>query len=357
MVRGKGFAHCHHGEILQGVFRDENGSLCRGLVTLPLSALGTHAEFLREPGTSPRTVTVTPAGRTKASRAATLAVELCGALGPHPPSGGHLRLRSEIPIGLGMGSSTSDILAAVRAVASSFGVRLAPAVIAALAVRAEQASDPLMLPDEPLLFAQREGRVIEVLGEALPSALVVGCTTGCGDAVDTLALPAPDFDGADLVAFERLRIALRQAIADSDVAALGRVSTESARLNQRVLPKAEFEVLTAIADASGAAGVQVAHSGNVAGLLFDPYLPRLSRRLRECVHALRDNGITVTRIFDSGVSERKCARVRPHRGFDRPAGSGARRRTARLPAVRDDEGGLGAGRGTAPARPGRGSSR
>lgn len=311
-MRGRGFAPCHHGEILQGVFRDEHGSACQGLVTLPLDTLGTHAEFVREPATPPGLLRVTPHGRTKALRAAALAVDLCGGPGPHGISGGRLRLHSDIPVGLGMGSSTSDIIATVRAVASSYGVRLYPATIAAIAVRAEQAADPLMMRGAALLFAQREGRVLEVLGDSLPPAVIVGCTTAGARPVDTLALPAAEFGPAELGAFERLRGLLRRAVVESDLALLGHVSTESARLNQRVLAKDEFTVLTAVAGSCDAAGVQVAHSGNVAGLLFDPCAPGLARRLRHCVRGLRDNGITVTRIFTSGAGHQGglCA-VRP----------------------------------------------
>ncbi|WP_216215585.1 GHMP family kinase ATP-binding protein [Amycolatopsis aidingensis] len=315
-MRGTGYAPCHHGEILQGAFRDGAGSVCRGLVTLPMRDLGTRAEFLRLPGTPWDEIEVLPADRTKAAAAARLAVAACAR---RRPCGGRLRLHSEVPVGLGMGSSTSDIIAAVHAVAASFGTRLAPSTVADLAVRAERASDPLMLEHRPLLFAQREARVLEVLGDSLPRALVVGCTTGGGLPVDTLTLSV-SYGAAEVEAFEGLRAALRRAIANADLALLGRVSTESAWHNQRVLAKEEFPVLAEIAAASGAAGVQVAHSGNVAGLLFDPAAPRLWERVRECVRALRASGITVTRIFSSGPERaggRECTSTSPTRSPSR----------------------------------------
>ncbi|GAB3498107.1 GHMP kinase [Amycolatopsis cihanbeyliensis] len=311
-MRGTGYAPCHHGEILQGAFREADGSVCRGLVTLPMRTLGTRAEFVRLPGTTSDELEVLPADRTKAAKAARLAVAECAR---HRPCGGRLRLHSEVPIGLGMGSSTSDIIAAVHAVAASFGTRLRPADVARLAVRAECASDPLMLEHRPLLFAQREARVLEILGEALPRALVVGCITGGGRPVDTLALSAT-YGPAEVEAFEGLRTALRKAIASADLALLGQVSTESARHNQRVLAKEEFPVLAEVAATSGAAGVQIAHSGNVAGLLFDPDAPRLWPRVRGCVRALRANGITVTRVFSSSGG-RECTSTSPTRSPSR----------------------------------------
>ncbi len=311
-MTGVGYAPGHHGEILQGVFRDGDRR-CRGLVTLPVPGAVTRAEFVPRPGP----LTVVPADRVKARRAAELAAAACGR-----PAGGALRLDSGLPVGLGLGSSTSDILATVRAVSAAFGTALAPEAVARIAVRAEHASDPIMLGGGAVLFAQREGRVLERLGPALPAAVVVGCVTGGGAPVDTLAL---DFAG-DVAAFERLRRMLRLAIATGDVALLGRVSTESARLNQRVLAKDELPELERIAALTGAAGVQVAHSGNVAGLLFDPRGG--GDRLRRCVRALRAAGLPVTRLF---TTEGKDAR--PHRRGDRAAGSGPDRRAARLPAV------------------------
>ncbi|MQA12404.1 MAG: GHMP kinase [Pseudonocardiaceae bacterium] len=352
--RGSGYAPCHHGEILQGVFRDHAGVPCRGLVTLPMADLGTYAEFVRQPDRPAEQLTVSPADRSKALRATADTVPLCARLARHPVCGGQLRLTSHIPVGLGMGSSTSDIIAAVRAVAASFGVELAPATIARLAVRAERASDPLMLENRPLLFAQREGQVLEVLGASLPRVIVVGCTTGGGRPVDTLALPPVEHTDVDT--FELLRTALRRAITAADPALLGWVSTESARSNQRLLVKEELGVLEGVADAVGAVGVQVAHSGNVAGVLFDPATRELRRRLRQCVHALRGNGITVSRVFRSDRYDRYGSygkggeRVRAHRGLDQPAGPGARRRRLGVYPIRDDEGRLGVGRGAAAAR-------
>ncbi|MFJ5280542.1 GHMP kinase [Streptomyces parvulus] len=340
-VAGTGYAACHHGEILQGVFRDERGRPCQALVTLPMNGPGSTARFTRRPGTAPDDVRVTPAGRTKARTAAVLALRECAALSAAAPCGGLLTLTGDIPVGLGMGSSTSDVIATVRAVADAWGVRLPPGTIARLAVRAEGASDPLMLGPGPLLFAHREGRTLEALGPALPPAVVLGCALGGGAPVDTLALPAPAYDARDLDAYEHLRRMLRRAVADGDPALLGRVGTASARLGQRRLAHAEFPVLTRIADRYGAVGVQVAHSGNVAGVLFDPRVPALDARLRRCARALEREGVTPTRVFTTRpgttthppTPSEDSSRGRAHLGSHRPAGPDTSRRRPRLPAV------------------------
>jgi uncharacterized protein involved in propanediol utilization len=300
-TEGTGHAACHHGEILQGVFPDERRRPVHALVTLPMHGPGSTARFAHRPGSLPDEVTVTPAGRTKARAAAVLAVRECAARRDADPCGGDLTLTGELPVGLGMGSSTSDVIATVRAVADAWGVLLPPETIARIAVRAEGASDPLMHGSHPLLFAQREGRVLEVLGSALPPAVVVGCTLAGGAPVDTLALPALHHDD-DLAAYAHLRRMLRRAVTTADTALLGRVSTASARLRQRVLRHQEFPALTAIADSTGAVGVQIAHSGNVAGILFDPRAPGLHHRLRRCTRDLEREGIRPTRTFTTFAS-------------------------------------------------------
>ncbi|MFB6521858.1 GHMP kinase [Streptomyces sp. NPDC056401] len=349
---GTGQAPCHHGEILQGVFLDAAGRRCAGLVTLPMAGPGSSAAFVRRPGAEPEALTVAPADRTKAARAAVLAVAECARRTGQPPCGGELRLTGEIPVGLGMGSSSSDVIAAVRAVADSYGLRLEPSTVAGLAVRAELASDPLMLGGRPVLFAQREGRVLEVLGPALPPLVVVGCALGGGEPVDTLSLPTADVadaDEGDVRAYERLRALLRRAVATGSAELLGAVATASARRGQQVLGHPEFDALTALARRAGAVGVQIAHSGAVAGVLFDPAAPGLRRRVRGCLRALDAHGIPATRTFTTfagtgtgtgtGTTTEEIPHHGPaqhgpaHRGVDRPAGPDTPRRPARLPAL------------------------
>ncbi|WP_260610479.1 GHMP kinase [Streptomyces sp. WAC06614] len=315
---------------------------------------GSTARFVRRPGTPPEALTVVPAGRTKAARAAVLAVVECAARTGRPAEGGELRLTGDIPVGLGMGSSTSDVIATVRAVAGAYGVRLDAGTVSRLAVRAERACDPLMLDDgRPVLFAQRAGRVLEVLGPALPPLVVVGCTLGGGAPVDTLALPTAEADEGDVRAGERLRRMLRRAVATGDARLLGEVATASAWRGQRVLQHPEFDALTGLARRTGAVGVQIAHSGAVAGVLFDPAAPGLRHRVRGCLRALDAYGIPATRTFTTfptGTTTEEFAPHGPaHRRVDRPARPDTPRRPARLPALRDDEGGLRRRGGTPPA--------
>ncbi|GAA1198369.1 GHMP kinase [Prauserella alba] len=327
---GHGQACSHHGELVQGVFLDTRGHRRRALVTVPVLHRRAHAEFRPD---SHGLFTVTPGDRTKALDAARLTAAFCTAGAARTTPGGHLRLHGDVPVGIGMGSSTSDTIATIRAVAASFDTTLAPERIAALAVQAERACDPVMLDERPRLFAQREGRVLEELGAALPAVIILGCITGGGEPVDTLGFDraAPPED--EVYAFEHLRSLLRNAVAESDAAQLGRVCTISARYNQRILPKEELPELERIADREGAAGVQVAHSGNVAGLVFDAAVPDIDDRLRRAARLLESSGIPVTGHFRIGTTSWERDHGRPRRRRHRASRPDPASRQPRLPAL------------------------
>ncbi|NUB04611.1 kinase [Azospirillum sp. Vi22] len=293
--QGFGRVNGHHGEILQGIFPDETGRLHRGLVTLPCNIVSSAAVF--RPAAGPL-VTV-PDDKRKAADAARLALDT---LGLHD-QGGYLTVESDIPVGLGMGSSTADVVAAIRAVADAHGAALGADEVARLAVRAETASDSIMHGDLAVLFAQREGVVLEHLGPALPTLEVLSVDTSPGSPVDTLKQPAAVYDEWEIQAFRPLRGMLRRAIRTGDATLLGRVATASARISQRHLPKPAFEEINAIAASIGALGIQVAHSGTVVGLLFDPRNPATARRIAEAAARLKAFGLPPAFHFRTDAAE------------------------------------------------------
>lgn len=288
---GVGSAPAHHGELLQGMFTDDTGHLRRALVTLPAPERGSRAVFY--PSQNHWGVVGTPE-LTKVRRAAILALrEFCGH--PSPAKGGQVEITSDVPRGIGMGSSTSDVTATIRAVADYHGVSLSREEVGRLAVLAECASDSIMIDDRVVLFAQRDGVVLETFGHRLPPMIVVGCDVEPGrGGVDTLRLRPADYDDRELGAFQVMRAALRRAITTDDVALLARVATGSARINQRFLPKAPLEELLDLCLRNGGCGVQVAHSGTVAGLIFDARQPGIDQGVRTCVSAVQSMGFPLT---------------------------------------------------------------
>jgi uncharacterized protein involved in propanediol utilization len=253
----------HHGEIMQGVFAARDGTAQHALVTLPCRLFRTRARFRPAPS---EPITVEPSGRLRALTAARLTL---GAIA-RPGWGGKLKLTSDVPLCWGCGSSTADVVATIRAVATSFAVVLAPDRIAQLSVAAEVASDPLMYePTRALLFAQRQGDVMLDLGGTLPPLSVLGVNTGEHLRVETLALPLISYSSWELGAFQTMLGLLRRAVEQQDAFLLGRVATASTIINQRHRPKRFMSQILHLANKSGALGVQVAHSGTVAGLLFE----------------------------------------------------------------------------------------
>jgi uncharacterized protein involved in propanediol utilization len=275
---------------MQGAFR-VGGRIRRGLVTLPCPLYRSRATFIPD---SSGAVLVRPAWREKARRAAELAISQLT-----PGAGGRLEMDSDVPLCRGMGSSTSDVLAAIRAVADSFGLVLPPATLGWLAVRAEKASDSLMFDQTAVLFAHRESGLIEDFGAGLPRLHVLGFAAG--EPVDTLHYRPARYTGQELDRFDELRCLLRQAIACQDAALTGEVATASTWINQKHLPIPRLaEICVAAADV-GAVGVQTAHSGDIVGMLFDRNVPDLDDRTEMAQKLLRVLGHDDHWRFDAGA--------------------------------------------------------
>lgn len=290
---GVGHAPAHHGELLQGMFDDGTGRMRRALVTLPHAGCGSHAVFY--PSQSHWGIVGTPE-LTKVRRAAVLALREFS-MHPSPAKGGQIEITSDVPRGIGMGSSTSDVTATIRAVADYHGVSLSREEVGRLAVLAECASDSIMIDDRVVLFAQRDGVVLETFGHSLPDLIVVGCDTEPGGrGVDTLGHRPADYDDRELGAFQVLRAGLRRAIATDDVALLASVATASARINQRFLPKPALEDLLRLGRQFGGCGIQVAHSGTVAGVIFDAKRPGAVDDARAYAAAVEQLGLPVTAL-------------------------------------------------------------
>ncbi len=195
-----------------------------------------------------------------------------------------LTMRSDLPRGIGMASSTADIGAAVGLwLAMERGAPDTGAVArAALAV---EPTDGVLF-DGIVLFDHRRGSVLERWGPPPPIELVA---VEVGGPVDTLAFNERDTAavsreqaGSILRAFELVR----RGLAHGDAASIGRGATISALCHQNILPKPALEPLLRLALEEGGYGVNVAHSGSLIGLLLPPGgydRERVRRRIAELV--------------------------------------------------------------------------
>ncbi|PYT09298.1 MAG: kinase [Acidobacteria bacterium] len=280
---GYGTALAHHGEIFQGVAVCKSGRLHRGLVSLPCAIFKTDATFIPD---ITGVIRVDPAWKVKALRGVQLALDHK----KRPRHGGLLQLSSSIPVGWGLGSSTSDVIAAIRAVGDAFDESFTAGEIATLAVKAEAASDSIMFVGSTVLFAHREGIVIEDLGEPVPDLEVLGFNT----------FSPARYSWWEIEAFRPLIGLLRRAIRTRDALLIGQVASASAEINQRFLPKPHFETLKTVVRSTGAVGFQVAHSGTIAGLLFDSGSSGLEVRIQQARTMLAGIGVNQTWRFHTG---------------------------------------------------------
>lgn len=158
-----------------------------------------------------------------------------------------------------------------------------------------------MFAGQPVLFAHREGRLLETFVRGFPPIEVLGVDTDeGGPGIDTLRMAPPVLAATPLKRFAQLLEQFRGGIEHQDARAIGAVASTSAEINQRYLPTRGFGELQQIACDSGAVGLQVAHSGTVAGLLFDARDRYRERGMASAASGLKKAGIKRSYRFSVG---------------------------------------------------------
>ena len=233
------------------------------------------------------TLAVCPPHKQKAQKAVQLVLSHLGA----PSVRGVLTITSNIPEGKGCGSSTADCVAAGMAAANALGLRLSEEEIARLVVRAEIASDNLMFR-HAVLFAHREGIVLEDYARELPKLEVLGIDTAQDEIINTLECPPAVYSQEQIRVFHSLTDMLKRAIHNNDIGLLGEVATASASINDAFLPKPLFSQIRALAESAGAVGVAVAHSGTVLSILLNPDDSLLEQHIDQIMEGLAGLGIS-----------------------------------------------------------------
>lgn len=206
-------------------------------------------------------------------------------------TGGRMSIRSNLPRGKGMASSTADVAGAIYAAGQALGREASPHEAARLALEVEP-SDGSLFPNL-VLFDHRGGRLWEDLGPCPPIEIVV---LDFGGEVDTVAFNHCDRSALLRETEPQVAAALalvRQGLAQEDPGLVGQGATLSALANQHILFKPQLAAVLEAAEEIEALGVNVAHSGTVLGVLLDPgrhYAPEacawLKRRLPGLVSAL-----------------------------------------------------------------------
>ena len=196
--------------------------------------------------------------------------------------GARLDLSSPIPRSKGLGSSSADVVATVAATGLALGTELSPQTIARIALSVEP-SDGVMFPGIAL-FDHLEGSIVETLGPPPPMEIVA---LDFGGTVDTVEFNAVDrrtqWQAIQAEVEEALRL-VRIGIQEQNPWTVGRGASISARASREVMPKPKLADVLEFAEAVGAAGVNVGHSGTIMGVLLDAR----ERRGKSVFHLARE---------------------------------------------------------------------
>lgn len=169
---------------------------------------------------------------------------------------------SDLDIGKGMGSSTADVLAGVRAIADAVNECLTPETEGRLAAMVES-SDGSMYPG----IAAVNHKTCELIQawDWYPEFVIVMLVPG--NSVDTASIP---FLGQERLVgdYDDLFAKMNGAVQRRSIAEFAEQSTRSAVLNDEFLLNPYSRNLGSRLDEFDALGLSVGHTGTVCGLLF-----------------------------------------------------------------------------------------
>ncbi|PLR80394.1 hypothetical protein CVD25_21985 [Bacillus canaveralius] len=258
MRLGKGNCNGTFGELVQGKIGERPF-----LITLPIPSLRSEAIFIPDPTGSEIT------GLHSNVKAKEACQKLCQKFGLQ--GGGHLHIRSNIPVGKGMASSSADIMAAMKAIAHSYSLPLTEPMLSSIAIEIEP-TDGVMY-DDVVAYDYINGELIESFG-SLPPFLLVGIDVG--GVVDTLQFNqlAKPYHFHDQNKFTEAYELVKEGFRKRNLSFICKAATISAHINQKLLPKPYFNEFEQLANVCRG-GLVIAHSGTVFGILLDKNEPNI----------------------------------------------------------------------------------
>ncbi|OLR92736.1 hypothetical protein BJP25_20835 [Actinokineospora bangkokensis] len=191
-----------------------------------------------------------------------------------PP--GRWSRHTELDVGVGMASSTADIVATLRCLFALFGLPWDTGVVRAVLHGIERADSVFL--DEFALYLSDRHEVVAPLGDGIGFHTCYVVEPG---AVDTTAVTPLLLEHyrRRVEPYRRCLDGMLAAFRRDDPVGVARAASTSAALSQEVLPKASYDAVMGHRREFGADGVFVAHTGRVIGYLFARRLGR--RRMDE----------------------------------------------------------------------------
>ncbi|MBA4601853.1 GHMP family kinase ATP-binding protein [Thermoactinomyces mirandus] len=262
------------GELLQGVLPDNDLDF---LVSFPITRYS-HVTFVPDPGRD--SIEVIPSHKTKTRDLASKILSWYKL-----PTGGRITVNSMIPVGKGLASSSADLVACARAIDNCYNLGIREEDIQRFLAEIEP-SDGVMYPGVTS-FYHKAGQLRDFLG-TLPHLTVVGIDEG--GTIDTLSFNQrkKPFTLRDKLEYQRLLDEIVLAIHKKDYVRVGRISTRSAQLNQKLLVKRTLPKVLDICERIRALGVIVTHSGPCIGLLLSSRLPDYPYKLGKATKLLKE---------------------------------------------------------------------
>ncbi|PSK05350.1 kinase [Brevibacillus porteri] len=242
------------GELLQGILEENNLDF---LVTLPIKN-ASYATFYSIP--TLQEIIIVPRSKQKSKRLAEKIIQHYGL-----PAGGILEINSELPVGKGLASSSADLVAASRAVGDCFDISIEPSLLEWFLSSIEP-TDGVMY-EGAVSYYHKEVRLREYIGE-LPALCILSIDEG--GTIDTVEFNkrTKPYTQEDKMEYSVLLQKITKAIRERDVHMIGAVSSRSAILNQKILPKKLLPEVMEINEKIGGLGTVVAHSGTSLGILL-----------------------------------------------------------------------------------------
>ena len=212
----------------------------------------------------------------KARKARELTLALLGMEEENTP----IYVRSDIPQGKGMASSSADIGAVAMATALLKGRELTLTELEKISLAIEP-SDATFYPGV-VLFDYLKGNLSKQMGVCPPMKIVIFDEWG---SVDTVAfnnrVELPDLIREKEGLIEEALHLFELGINSKDVDLIGRASTISSFANQRILPKPDLYGVHEIGQYYGSSGTIIAHSGTIMGLIFPVDEKNVDKVVRE----------------------------------------------------------------------------
>lgn len=281
--RGIGKSHGSFGELLQGVLPSGD----KFLVTFPINRFSV-AIFTSI--SSRADITVFPSRKKKSLK---LAKEILSYF--NKPIEGDLRITSQIQEGKGLASSTADLLATARAIQDYYQIKI-PVPLIERFLREIEPSDGIMYPGV-VVYDHQKLQKRKFLGSCPPFTVLA---IDEGGHVDTLEFNNNDKKVSDNVKseYQTMLKKLIKAFQNKNIYMIGNISTKSAIMNQRFLPKKSLNQVIKICEEIGGLGVVTAHSGTYLGILLFGNDPHYHIKLEDGLSRLNSLGYSV-QLFHS----------------------------------------------------------